>query len=424
MFPRFLPMLKYLVALRMEQWQNPDALKRLQRERLEKIISCSSRTSHYGKIMEELSLSPKQVAEDLTAMPITEKEDIQKNPSAFINNSFKKLIPAPTSGSTGTPMDFFFDQSAFAYRATSIAMSQMEFGRTPFDLFAEIKADKYNPVPLLSSLRLFRKVQLSVFDDENKNFSILRHARPDILGWYPSTMKAIARLNDDAGRPLRLKSVFCGAEMLTKECRDHIQESFSCPVFDQYGAAEFGVIAWECPEEHSLHVNSTSCLVEIVDAKGRPKKSGTGRIMVSGLYNQAMPLLRYSIGDTGSWGKECSCGRGLPVLKSLGGRIDDSIVLPSGRIISPCSVNRVDDMTCIHHYQIIQEKEDLLTFRFVPAGKRLSDPEKKEVVRRIKRGCLGEEVEIEFEMVDEIKKGRTGKMKAVISKVTRRGMTE
>jgi phenylacetate-coenzyme A ligase PaaK-like adenylate-forming protein len=74
-------------------------------------------------------------------------------------------------------------------------------------------------------------------------------------------------------------------------------------------------------------------------------------------------------------------------------------------------------MRCSSDYQIIQEKEDFFVFRFVPAGKGISESEKAEIVRRIKRGCLGEEVKVEFEEVSEIKRGRTMKRKTVISKV-------
>ena len=207
--------------------------------------------------------------------------------------------------------------------------------------------------------------------------------------------------------------------MLTEECRKIISDSFSCPVFNQYATMEFASIAWECPDEHKLHVNSSSCIVEIVDSNGKPT-SGTGEILVTTLYNHAMPLLRFNIGDKGKIGKECPCGRGLPVLENLNGRTDDFITLPSGRRLSSFSLNILYLETSINgiwHYQIVQEAPERFVVRIVPAKDGFEDSSKKEIERRIRKACLGEEIKVEFELVDSIKRDKSGKLRKIISRV-------
>ena len=216
---------------------------------------------------------------------------------------------------------------------------------------------------------------------------------------------------------MKIKNVFSSTEMLSEGARKLISRSFGCSVYDMYGAVETSWIAWQC-DKGSLHLYSDSIIAEIVDNQGNPVKKGEyGNIVLTTLWKRSMPLLRYCIGDRAAFGPNCTCGRGLHTLKSIEGRDDDFLTLPSGRLLSARSINTMYDMADIRNYQIIQEKEDLFVFRFVPANKILSASAKKEIIRRMKRGCHGEEVRIEFEMVDRIKRGRTGKIRAIISKV-------
>ena len=225
----------------------------------------------------------------------------------------------------------------------------------------------------------------------------------------------IARANME--NPVKLKSVICGAEMLTKDYRKTIEESFSCHAYNMYGCWEFGPLAWECPE-HSLHVNTNSVIMEIVDSNGRPKKSGVGEVVLTSLRNTSMPLIRYNIGDLASWGNECSCGRSLPVLKSIEGRCDDMLTLPSGRKITPMTIlveYRGEIYKGISEYQIIQERPDLFVVKVIPTKDGFKH--EKEMIDRIKEACFGEDVTIEIEIVDKIQKIGT-KQRRVISKVS------
>ena len=140
-------------------------------------------------------------------------------------------------------------------------------------------------------------------------------------------------------------------------------------------------------------------------------------MVLTTLWKRSMPLIRYKIGDRAAFGEKCRCGRGTHTLKSIEGRIDDLIVLPSGKVRSSFSIDEFGDMACLKEYQIIQEKENLFLFRHVPRGVPLSGSAKSSISQRIRDGCLGEDVRIEFEEVDTIPRGRTGKLRSVMSKV-------
>jgi phenylacetate-CoA ligase len=407
------------LELRNAQWADRDSLLRIRQEKLRAVLRSARSTPHYCRLMGGLSLE--ELESDISLLPPTMKGQVQGNEKSFLaaGAEGKALYPVETSGSTGTPLRLHLDQDSADQRTASLGLVQTEFGRTPFDLFAEISVRPCHTLPLLPALGLFRKLPLSVFDDESRNLELLRRGRPDILGWYPSTLAVLARLNMASGPRLKLKSVFCGAETLSAGRRKLLGESFSCRVFQQYGCVEFGTLAFECPEER-LHVCAPSCLLEIVDARGRPKKSGTGDILVTSLSNLAMPLLRYRIGDRGSWGNDCACGRGLPVLKSLEGRDNDFIILPSGRERSPVSFDILEGVHGVLAYQLVQERPDHFLFRLVPAQSGFPEESRLEVRKRILAACLGERVSVEFEELPRLEKAG-GKLRTVVSKAGRRG---
>jgi phenylacetate-CoA ligase len=406
---RALRILSEFLSLRKEQWLSPEEIQEIQTKKLSQVLSWASETEFYSGI---------STSDPLHSLPLTKKSDIQDSLPAFIRKGtdMKSLNEMRTSGSTGEPLQVYEGHACSDYGIALVHMNLAETGLSPRDLLAEISHKKNKKPGLMQSLGLFRRNMLSIHDGEAKNFSRLCDLKPDVLGYYPSVVSLMAKMNFEK-KQIKLKSVLCGAEPLSASARKTISESFSCPVFNMYGTTEFGPIGWECPEEHSMHVNATSAYVEIVDSNGRPKKSGEGRLAITTLRNDAMPLLRYDIGDCASWGKECSCGRGLPVLKSLKGRTDDVIVLPSGKVRSALSVNLMDDLLYLRAFQIIQESPGLFVFRYVPMESDITDMQKMEIDERLRRGCLGEEISVEFEQVQELKRPKSGKLSIVMSKV-------
>jgi phenylacetate-CoA ligase len=206
--------------------------------------------------------------------------------------------------------------------------------------------------------------------------------------------------------------------MFWKGWRDAMCDIFSCDAFDIYGSTEFHCMGWECPQERRMHVASGASIIEIVDGKGRP--SDSGELAITCLHNRAMPLLRYRIGDKARWGKECACGRQMPVLESIDGSQEDLLVLPSGRLRSATSIRPTVSLSLIKEFQIVQEQEDLFVFRYVPAKEPMTDAVRQELTKVIWDGCQGEPVKVEFEELEGIDRTKGGKLKMFVSKVRSR----
>jgi phenylacetate-CoA ligase len=130
-----------------------------------------------------------------------------------------------------------------------------------------------------------------------------------------------------------------------------------------------------------------------------------------------MPLIRYRTGDIGCWGRDCPCGRGWPVLKSLEGRIADIIELPSGRMCPSLKFyfpsHMKSDVSGIRQYQVVQREPGLFVFRYVQNGAG-PGPECAREIREKIMEAAGEAVSVELERAESIPRGPGGKMRHVI----------
>ena len=130
------------------------------------------------------------------------------------------------------------------------------------------------------------------------------------------------------GRPSGPLAVLLQLGAQRRPLRAQIEHAFQAECFDDYSTFEFHHVAYECPR-HRYHLAADNVAVEFV-RDGRPARPGEeGEILLTGLTNNAMPLIRYAIGDVGVPGDEiCPCGRGFPTMQLIQGRVDDFVVLP------------------------------------------------------------------------------------------------
>jgi len=177
----------------------------------------------------------------------------------------------------------------------------------------------------------------------------LRSLKPDYLLMRPAGLRLLlAHMREHHVTLPPLSAVWTVSENVDDSLRADCLDTFGCRIVSNYSAGETGYIALQCPLGDGYHVMSEVIRVEILDARGRACAPGEiGRVVVTPLYNYAMPLLRYEIGDEAQVGAPCVCGRGLPVLSSIVGRIEDYVILKTGQR------RRVD----LQHYRISAIRE-------------------------------------------------------------------
>src|SRR5690606_16808615 len=143
-----------------------------------------------------------------------------------------------------------------------------------------------------------------------------------------------------------------------------IKEAFHCPVINTYGMSELVCGASEC-EKGSMHLWPEAGILEVMEDDQdcvipTPK---TGRFISTGFLNFDMPLIRYETGDRGSLKSgTCDCGRNLPMINEIVGRMDDVVITPDGRKIGRLDPIFKVDIPIIEA-QIIQEKMDTIRLK-------------------------------------------------------------
>jgi phenylacetate-CoA ligase len=240
----------------------------------------------------------------------------------------------------------------------------------------------------------------------------LERFRIQYLWGYSSALHTLAQEALRVRRPLKMKVVITNAEPLFSEQRKTISEAFQCPVRETYGMAEFVVAASEC-EAGSLHLWPEVGVVEVMPDSGSAPDDRTGELVCTSLLNTAMPLIRYRTGDRGRLAhstRTCDCGRTLPIIESVEGRVDDTIYTTDGRRvgrIDPVFKTRLD----LREAQIIQETLQRVRVRFV-AGPGFEESTGQTIVQRL-RDRLGP-VEVVLEPVADIPRGAHGKFRGVV----------
>lgn len=362
-------------ALEKQQWWPADRLRMLQWERLQKLLAYAVEHSpFYRDLFQAHGISPDtfQNHDDLLRIPVTTKSDIRNNLDRFISDEFDRaqLVSAKTGGSTGVSLQLFFDEACQERRNAAQLLADRWSG---WDLGMKKAAVWGNP-PVTETLKqklrhhlLDRTIYL---DTMNLNDTTMgdfvqrwREEQPGaVFGHAHSIFIFACYLRDQGITDLRPKGIVATSMMLLDHERKVIEQVFDCAVTNRYGCEEVGLIACECERHDGMHLNIPHVYVEFLDGDNKPVKPGEpGKIVVTDLNNFAMPLIRYRVEDVGVYRERaCSCGRGLPILERLEGRVADFLKLPDGGQVAGISLveRTLTKVPGIEQMQLIQEAEN------------------------------------------------------------------
>jgi phenylacetate-CoA ligase len=367
--------------------------------------------------------------EDLADLPLLEKEIIRAEPDIFVtdNTPSKKLHAYHTSGTTGTPVAILFTNDmhrrwSAAYEARVRGWAGLNNKMTRAMIGGRLVVPTAEAEPPFWRYNLAeRQLYMSAFHISPKNaahyVNALNKYKPDYLVGYASSHFFLARMIIDQGlHVISPKAILTSSEKLTDEMRNVLQQAYGCSVFDAYSGVEAACLASEC-EFHRLHISPDVGIVELLTESGESAKPGElGEIVATGLLNFDQPLIRYRTGDFAVLDEQkCPCGREMPVLKELVGRLEDCVIGSDGREMVRFHGIFVD-LPYVREGQIIQETLTDFMIRLV-VDPEFGKVQKEEILRRFE-SRLGK-VNLKFELVDKIEKTSRGKYRAVISKVTR-----
>lgn len=281
---------------------------------------------------------------DWPDVPVLSKKDIQLPLNERLTQGYSgnKIHVHNTSGSSGTP--FYFAKDKFCH-AMSWAINYDRFGWHGINIGNDLQGRFYG-IPL-SKAKYYKekvkdflacRIRFPVFDLSDvvlgKYLDVFSKSKVRYLNGYTSSLvlfaKYLVKNNTVLGKVCpTLKAAFTTSEVCDDIDRKIMEEGFGVKVVNEYGAAELDLIAFEDKDADWL-VNYETLFVELLDDNNRQVKVGEeGRVVITALYNKAMPFVRYELGD-----RAILTGRkkgAYQVLQKVAGRTNDVAILPSGK---------------------------------------------------------------------------------------------
>lgn len=360
--------------------------------------------------------------------PVVNKNIIRDSFERFESTAFKgkKLKTMETSGSTGTPFRVVQNSSkrqrvlAELLEFNSIVGYRVGIRHAFFRTIA--------PSFSKSSVKLFMQNEIEfdvriqdIASFERQRQTLLKDKNIEILIGYSSVIYDLARhiiSQGDTPKSFGVKGILCLAEPLYPNMSDTIRKAFDCLVLSRYSNQECGVLAYECPTCGKFHFNTASYFFETLNFDNdQPTPPGTpGRIVVTDLYNYALPMIRYDTGDIGSTLPSDCPQFATPILQSLEGRQIDSIYDASGRRLAPFVFDATFDALNISsmvlkQFQFIQQNRTHYRVRLC-VNEAFS--QEQSLIEKLKQ-ILGADAQIEIDYVDEIPVLNSGKRKYIVS---------
>ncbi len=412
---------QYLSELIASQTLPPSDLASLQRNRLAALVDTC--------VKEVPAYRPAPGADGMTLparwkaiKPLT-REALLEHPDDYLSDAASKqtLIASSSGGSTGLPVKFYLDRytvehyEAARWRGLSWwgitpgSRSVMLWG-SPIDLDKLSQASYRRKEKWLKNRVVIPAYSLSAADMP-RHIAMLNRYRPEYIYGYPSALYSFVQLMQEGGLTLaaRPKIILCTSEMLFDFQREAIAAAFGCPVVNEYGARDAGILAYECPEG-GMHIACENVLMEVLDPDSlTPLPIGEqGLLAVTDLHNLSMPRLRYLLGDMASLSQAtCPCGMTLPLLGRLEGRFVDMLMTPEGRQVHGHAFVRMARLRqAVRRFQIVQHTPARATLTIVRNTLSVTD-DTDQFVAQVRDMLPG--VSIQVQMAENIPPSASGK---------------
>jgi phenylacetate-CoA ligase len=388
---------------------------------------------YYHNLFVSLQITKEQLQtfslKDLTTLPFLEKNTLREQGTT--NLLARKREPSgefyASSGSTGTPTQILFSatmhqrwSAAFEARIRNWAGLSIKDARGMIGGRRIVaKANDAGPYYRYNSVEkqvYFSAYHISANTAPDYVKGMTRYPIQYMTGYAMSNYFLARFIEEQKLVAPTLKAVITSSEKLTPEMRATFKRVYGCKTYDSYSGLEACGLISEC-EQGNLHISPDVGIIELLNDKGEPIQAGeTGEAVCTGLLNYDQPLIRYRIGDliTLSKNQQCACGRHMPIVDEIAGRVEDTVVGKDGRAMVRFHGIFIN-LPNIIEGQIIQhtiEDFDIL----IVAAKHLTEEDKTTIQNRME-SQLGT-INLTIKEVSSIKRNQNGKFKAVISHIT------
>jgi phenylacetate-CoA ligase len=422
----------YFRQIQCNQHLSSDELEHLNWQKRKQLLAHAyENVAYYHQRFVEAGIDPENLKrpEDYNHVPLLTRDDLRNNFDRLISRGAKRrhMLLSTTGGSTGQPVKVYHDGR---FCMAPLGWRMMDWwGVTPGMNCASVWRG-IRPGLLRDTVRAVvtwptseLRLDAACLGEEEIRKFIWRFKthRPRFLRGYVGAVDYLASfILDNAISVAPLAAVWVTSSPFTAVQEKRIEAAFGAPIYDQYGCCEVHWLAAQCCVRGLLHSFHDARLIEFVDDQGRGCPVGNvGRVAITDLENYVFPIIRYINGDEGrGMPGRCACGVNLPLIDKIHGRVNDTIVLPSGRRISSNFVDAIFDgfPEAVKQFQVHQEEDYSLRLIVVPNVQfGACEASIASAVRALSAAARGE-VCVAVEKVKEIPHNR-GKLSFITSKI-------
>ena len=363
------------------EWLSPDEIAQGQRHQFAALSAHHARHSgQFARRLANAGLAPEEAATPggFERLGLLTRHELQTAPDLFadaVPEDHGRIFTTHSSGSTGRPV---MCRRTALNQLDWLAITMRDHGWHRRDLSGRLCAIRpYVPEVRLAAdwgppANLLHKtgpsLAIPIRTPFARQIELLGKFRPHSLIVFPSGLAALLRHIEREGASMEeLREIRTVSEALPDGLREEVRRVLGVPIRDVYSGEEAGYIALQCPVSGLYHTMAEMLIIEILDAEGRPCAPGeTGHVIITDLRNFATPLIRYDIGDMAEAGEPCPCGRGLPTLRRIRGRVRNLVTYPDGHRAWPViGMENFRRHAPIAQYQIVQIDRETIEVRLV-----------------------------------------------------------
>jgi phenylacetate-CoA ligase len=429
------PTFAMLAELERTQWLSRDGIEAFQTQRLNQLLASALAHSpwHADRLrtagLGEAAGAGGVTLGDLSRLPTMNKRDARDHVEQLVWREVPGgVFKYTTGGSSGEPLIFYFGRARQASDAAGRMRARRWWGVQPGEREAylwgaPVELNKTDRIKTLRD-RLVNQLVLNAFAMSSERMDdyldALQAWQPGCLYGYASSVALLAAHAEARQRRLRLphlRVVCTTGEPLYPHQRELIARVFGAPVANEFGSRDIGFTAHEAPSGQML-LMSESHIVEVLDEAGQPVSPGeAGEAVITGLTSAAQPFIRYRTGDVLRLSSETAAGgQGLHVIAEVTGRQTDFVVAADGRVMHALAVIYVlRAVPGIARFKCIQHALDRMEVQIVPEAD-WSEAAREAVVAGL-RARLGDALQVDLRMLDDIPPEASGKHRYVVSHV-------
>jgi phenylacetate-coenzyme A ligase PaaK-like adenylate-forming protein len=410
---------RFYAELEAAQWMSSAELRERQLRALRQTLDFAyAHSPFYRRLWDEHGVHPRdaRTLEEFGArFPLVDRDALFH--ARDLTVPVRGMTRASTSGTTGTPFQFWIDPGSNARELAAIFHQWSRAGFRPGDTRVEMRGLQIRPIAELPDWGVVRFSVVNMHDHVDAMVRYLNRRRIRFIHGYPSAIAKFALLLRERGLRLDypVQGVFFASEQVYDWQADAVTEVLApATLLAHFGTAERVVLGAWCEHARAYHFLNPYGVVEFAPG---------GEIVGTSLINRATPFVRYRLTDVALEvdPAPCAlCGRGYaPLVRRVGGRLEDFLRTERGEMVPPAVVTfPFKALRRIQATQIEQDERGDLLLRYVaaPSADAAGLGSERETLSSGLRTVLGQSVAVRFEEVPELPVTAAGKVKWIVSR--------